>query len=254
MDQNSLVALVTQLVMEELAKPGSISAEAVDDGLPQPEPGKRVLLIGAPGSACEQAAWDALSHLTDVHWLVVDWPQYPAARVVASLKPKHYEVVTPPELWDDMVRSVDAVMIPFAPMDILAKLALLMVDVPPVAAAVAAIVQGINVLVGSDDCERLSRFSARIPRAVISVAQEHGRTVASLGVKFDTPTQLLGQMTGGVAHIAAGSSGGRDVVTNEDVMAAVQAGCKVLDVTTGSIVTSLASETAKQYGIEVRFR
>lgn len=258
MDQNSLVALVTQLVMEELSKP-SLGAAATDSASPLCEPSREFLICGAPGSACEQAAFDAMRLFTDVRWLIVDWVGYPAERMAkglgVSLGDRRFsEVITPPELWDDLVRRAEAVILPFAPLDVLAKMAVLMVDTPPVSASLAGLIQGVPVLFGADDAERLSRFSARITRGVVSVAQDHVRAVQGMGVIVETPTQLVGHMTGGVAALVSSSSGGRDVVTNEDVMAAMQAGKKAIEVTAGSIVTSLARESAERFGIEVRFR
>lgn len=254
MDQDSLITLVTQLVMEELSKSGSavapVSTEA--NGAPL----RKILICGAPGSACEQAAWDALRSFKGVHWQIIDWPGYPAARLAKHLGDAPKTVISNlPELWDDLVRNVEGVILPFAPIDILAKTSQLIVDVPPVAAAVAALIQGTPVFFGGDDAERLTRHSARIPRAVISVAQEHARSVQSLGIMLDTPAQLVAHLSGGVAVLAHSSpNGSRDVVTNEDVMAVYQAGQNYLDVTPGSIVTSLAQETAARFGIEVRFR
>ncbi len=255
MDRNALVTLVTQLVMEELSK--SADGAAADNVSAVPEADKKKLILcGAPGSACEKAAWDTLRLLNDVRWIVVDWPGYPASRVIPNLGGASFEVVTPPEIWDDLVCSADGVLIPFAPLEVLAKLSMLITDIAPVSVAAAAVIQGIPVYAGGDDAERLTRHSARIPRAVISIVQEYARKVQSLGVLLDTPAQLAARFKGGVAALSSvsGKNGGRDVVTNEDVMAVMQAGSHVLEVSHGSIITSLARETAERFGIEVRFR
>ena len=86
-----------------------------------------------------------------------------------------------------------------------------------------------------------SHFLERGPRPAL----DHPLTRA-----FDAATHLAQ----GVSRLAGSASGGRDVVTNEDVLAAAQAGLSVLEVASGSIVTALARETANRNGIEVRFR
>lgn len=258
MDPNSLVALITERVIEELLRSASTGPEpaaAPSAGPGHPgNPGRRALLCGAPGSAVEAATWKALREAEGVRWVAVDWPGYPADRIARGLGRPADQVVPPPEVWDDLVRSVDAVVLPFAPLDVLARTALLLVDAPPAAAAVAALVQGVPVLAGGEDAERLTRHSSRIPGGLLSVVQGHVRTVQGMGVQLVAPAQIALQLSGGLARPAASASSGRDVVTNEDVMAALQAGQKVLEVAPGSIVTPLARETASRNGIEVRFR
>lgn len=258
MDPNSLVALITERVVEELMRPGAGGGEPAPQPPAEPgrpgNPGRRALLCGAPGSMGEASAWDALRSVAGVRWIAVDWPGYPATRIARGLGRPADEVVPPPEVWDDLVRSVEAVVLPFAPLDVLAKAAMLLVDVPPVGAAVAALIQGVPVLAGGDDAERLTRHSARIPGGILSVVQGHVRTVQGMGLLLEAPAQIATHLSGGLARPAASASGGRDVVTNEDVLAALQAGLQVLEVAPGSIVTSLARETASRSGIEVRFR
>ena len=256
MDRNQLVEMVTQLVINELSKPKAEAGAPAVVSKPSAPPQRKVLICGAPGSACEKAAWDAMRLLDDTHFIFVDWPGYAWEKVPKKgWSERSYEIINPPEVWDDLVHSVDAVILPFAPLDIMAKIAQLMVDTPPVALAVAGLIQGTPVFIGGDDAERWSRHSARIPRAVISVVQEHVRTVQSMGAYVETPNQLVSHMSGGVARLAsAQAAGGRDVVTNEDVMAVVQANKKVLEVMPGCIITSLARETAARFEIEVRYR
>ncbi|MDO5297675.1 MAG: hypothetical protein Q4F00_13790 [bacterium] len=258
MDRNQLVALVTQLVLDELSKSeaGAGPGDLAQNANPQRPPQRKVIICGAPGSACEKSAWEALRLLTDTHYIFIDWLGYPWERTPKNgWGAQKCEIMNPPELWDDLVHSADAVILPFAPMDVMAKVAQLIVDTPPVALAVAGLIQGTPVFIGSDDADRWSRHASRIPRAIISVVQDHVRTVQSMGAFVDTPSQIVAHLLGGVACLSANKgAGGRDVVTNEDVMAVVQANKKVLEVMPGSIITSLARETAANFGIEVRFR
>ncbi len=254
MDQNSLVALITERVVEELVRAAAGGKEP-RSAQPDPAgPGRRILLCGTPGSAAEAAAWSALRTVAGVHWVAVDWPAYPADRIAKGLGRTADEVVSPPEVWDDLVRSVEAVVLPCAPLDLLARTALLLVDSPPTAAVVAALIQGVPVLAGGDDAERLTRHSSRIPGGLLAVVQGHVRTVQGMGLRLEPPARIAAELSGGVCRPAHSVSGGRDVVTNEDVLAALQAGRQVLEVASGSIVTALARETATRSGIEVRFR
>lgn len=256
MDHDSLIAMITERVVEELVRSAAGGARPTP-AIPSQalvSPGRRVLLCGAPGAAAETPAWQALRSLDGVRWVGVDWPGYPASRIAKGLGRCPDEVVSPPEVWDDLVRSVEAVVLPFATLDVLARTALLLVDSPPVAAAVAALIQGVPVLAGGDEAERLTRHSSRIPGGILSVVQGHVRTVQGMGMRLEPPARIATRLSQGVACLAGSVSGGRDVVTNEDVLAAVQAGQKVLEVATGSIVTALARETANRNGVEVRFR
>lgn len=258
MDRASLVAMITERVVEELVRSAAGGKVASAPSPPASEPGRpsgrRALLCGAPGSASEAAAWEALRSLEGFRWVAVDWPGYPADRLERGLGRRPEVVVPPPEVWDDLVGSVEAVVVPFAPLPLLARTALLLADCPPTAAAVAAVVQGVPVFLGADDAERLTRHSARIPGGLLAVVQGHVRTVQSLGIRLEAPARIAAELSGGRIRPSGTAASGRDVVTNEDVMAAVAAGLKVLEVTRGSIVTSLAHETASRNGIEVRFR
>src|SRR5690606_21413810 len=232
MDHASLVALITERVVEELTR-----------GTPPPAPselrsgGRRVLVVGAPGSSVEAAAWQALRPAERLRWVAVDWPGFPAARVERGLGRAPAAAVEPPELWDELVGSVEAVVLPVAPLPVLARTATLLADCPPVGAAVAALVQGVPVFFGNGDTERLTRHSSRIPGGLLSVVQQHVRTVQGMGVRLEAPAQIATALQGGVARPAAAPSGGRDVVTNEDVEAAARAGRKIVEVASGSIVT-----------------
>ncbi|MBQ7568389.1 hypothetical protein IJT17_06245, partial [bacterium] len=201
MDRNQLVTLVTQLVLEELSKSSAeAGAPVAKAAAPDAPPRRKALVCCAPGSACEKNAWDALRLLSDTHFIFVDWPGYTWERALKSgWAARSCESITPPELWDDLVHSVDAVILPFAPVDVMAKIAQLIVDVPPVAAAVAGFVQGVPVFVGGDDANRWTRHAARIPRALISTVQDHVRAVQSMGAFVDTPSQIVAQLVGGVA-------------------------------------------------------
>ncbi len=258
MDHDSLVALITERVVEVLAQSavgGAPSAPTQEVRTQAPvSPGRRVLLCGAPGAAAESPAWQALRSVAGVRWVGVDWPGYPVDRITQGLGRCPDEVVPPPEVWDDLVRSVEAVVLPFAPLDVLARTALLLVDSPPAAAVVAGLIQGVPVLAGGDDAERLTRHSSRIPGGILGVVQGHVRTIQGMGLRLEPPAQIATHLAQGVSRLAGSASGGRDVVTNEDVLAAAQAGLSVLEVASGSIVTALARETANRNGIEVRFR
>jgi hypothetical protein len=148
---------------------------------------------------------------------------------------------------------VEAVVLPALPLEVVSKLGLLIPDVPAVAAALEGVMQGRPVWAASLEVDKFRRSSGRLPGGLQSAYYQHLRALEGLGIQVLQPPELARKLQGGAAQtaIASGSSKGRDVLTVEDLEAALKAGQRVLTLTPGTIVTPLAREKAQTMGIEV---
>lgn len=252
MERASLIERITDLVVQELRRREAGTAPASP-----PPPRRRLLVCPAPGvpAAREEPVWQALrSAGGEVEWWALEWPGYPGERLARALAGQPIRVVQPPACWEEMVTRVEAVLLPFLPLALLARLALLLADHPPVAAAVAGLIQGVPVLAGSSEVDRLTRHSARLPAGLLRVVRQHVGTLQDMGVRLVDSAGLAEAAAGGVKAGHPGRSRGRDVLTQEDLLAAVRSGVGAVEVAPGTIVTPLAQETARRLGIEVRYR
>lgn len=237
----SLIDAITEMVLRELQ---GRSAESV----PAPGGGRPVLLCPGPGKVRAET-WELFKGLPGIAWTAVAWDRFPHER----LRGFPARVVSTPPCWEQAVTGVEAVVLPSVRLETLARIALLLGDTPPAAAAVAGVVQGRPVLICAEGVERYRRHSARLPGGFMAVFGSHLRTVESLGIEVLEPPEIAARLLGH-SQSAPSAAGGRDVVTMEDLEAARRRGVTVLEVSSGAIVTPLAREAAKDMGIEVRFQ
>lgn len=233
---DALIESITELVLAELQAPQKPDL-----------PGRKLLLCPARGTDLSGPVYDALRKL-DVGWLVTVWPGFDEAQVNRALGGRPWRPASGSP--DDLVRSVQAVILPSLTLELLPRLAILLGDLPPVQMAIAGLVQGVPVLAASEEADRFQRHAARLPSKLCGVVQQHLQTVQHLGVQLYPAEALVQQLTHPQAQAAPRQ--GRDVITEEDLLRAVQAGQKVFEVSPGAIVTPLARETARVRGIEVR--
>ena len=102
--------------------------------------------------------------------------------------------------------------------------------------------------------ESLRRHSARLASGFVRRFEEFHRLVSSFGVEFGGAGRLpdfLAGLGASTTATAASRSGGRSVVTVEDVQAVKDSGGKRMEVAIGSIVTPLAAQRAAEWGIEM---
>lgn len=237
---SDLVEAITQLVLEELKR-----------SAPGPEPaaeksGPPVLICPGPARACSEVV-EALSRLTSFSLKMLSWEKArPDLLPLGGVS----SIVAPAD-WSERIGSFKAVILTGLDIGGLAAFSRLLTLQAPIAAAVAAVIQGVPVFVCRESLELFERHSSRVPNGVLRVFAEHRRVVESFGVEFVGGDELAVRL-GSAPNKVASKSRGRDVVTREDVEAAVQRGAKVLEVSSNAIVTGLARETATRFGIEVR--
>ncbi|MBT9582353.1 hypothetical protein IV102_03320 [bacterium] len=238
----SLIQLVTDLVMAEMSRGEGVKPS------PSPSPsGRRLLLVPAPAaSGAVDPLWDGLREVPGVSWTAVRVPGVSESRLSGA------RWIDPPLVWDELVHSMEAVVLPVFRLEVISRTALLLGDVPASAAALAGVMQGIPVLASAHEVDQLKRSSGRLPGPFLSLFHQHLRSVEGMGIQVLESSALIARL--GARQAALPSAGkGRDVVTFSDLEAAARAGLKVLQLTPGTIVTPLAREKAAQMGIEVRF-
>ncbi|MGE0491824.1 MAG: hypothetical protein AB7S38_21610 [Vulcanimicrobiota bacterium] len=242
----ALIDTITELVLRELQGNQPAGPPA------PPKQGKKVLLCPGPGAG-SSAIWQGLAQLSDIGWQAVAWPGFDTHRLERALGRK-VPTSDPPTCWEQLVQGVEAVVLPSLDLGGLASLALLLTDRPPAGAGVAGIVLGKPVLALNEGLERYRRHSARLPGGFLDVFERHYRGAESMGVTFLGVGELAGALAGPGAKKVTATSTGRDVVTLEDLEAVRRRGQTVLEVSAGAIVTPLASQAAREMGIEVKTR
>ena len=216
-----------------------------------PLPRRKVLLCAVPAARDSLLpVWEALKPVNDVGWLTVRG----CSRVAPIEVPlPGVSWIDPPASWEELVNSVEAVVLTGLPLEVLSKMALLIPDVPAVAAALTGLIQGRPVFAASPEVDKFRRSSGRLAGGLQAAYYQHLRAVEGLGLQILEPPQLAQKLQSGVARSLPSSAKGRDVLTVEDLDAALRSGQRVLNLAPGTIVTPLAQEKAQTMGIEVRF-
>lgn len=251
----SLVQLITDLVMAEVSRSEGAQPSPPAQAAPASEPargGRRLLLVPAPAPFSSfEGLLASLRDLSGIAWTAVRVTGVCEKRVTQALGSVRW--IDAPLLWDELVHSVEAVVLPVLRLEVLSRVANLLSDVPASAAAVTGIMQGVPVLAGALEVDNLKRSSGRLPGPFLSLFHQHLRTVEGMGVQVLEDQALVRRLGAKVAAPASAAGKGRDVITVSDLEAAARAGQKVLQVVPGTIVTPLARDMAAQMGIEVTF-
>lgn len=268
---DSLVEAITELVMAELA---AAKSQAASEGTKSPtsggtkspasdstklpvsagSKGPRVLVVST-GEPVGDEIWATLSDAGVVPVCLL-WDGFRQEQLPAALSGGAVE--SRKAGWTRWVSDYRALCLVGSDLPTLGSLAALGAGGNAAAAVtIAALSSGLPVFCETSSLEQVRRHSARLAPGLTRVFEDAWRTVASFGVQFGQPAELsafLSALSGGkAATAAAAKSGGRDVVTTEDVEAVRRAGGKTLSVGMGAIVTPLARQQASEWGIEVKF-
>ncbi|MBS2033580.1 hypothetical protein JST97_01220 [bacterium] len=251
----SLIQLITDLVMAEMTRgEGQVPSPQVQavPSSDQSRGGRPLLLVPAPAAfATIEPLLTSLREVPGVSWTAVRVAGVCEKRVGAALG--NVKWVDPPLLWDDLIHSKEAVVLPVFRLEVLSRVASLLSDIPASAAAVAGVMQGVPVLASALEVDNLKRSSGRLPGPFLSLFHQHLRTVEGMGVQVLEQEALVRRLGARVSAPASAAGKGRDVITLSDLEAAARAGQKILQVVPGTIITPLAREKAAQMGIEVTY-
>jgi hypothetical protein len=259
---SSLVDAITELVVKELelARAGEqvVAASMLAASPPPARParGPRVL-VAAGSEGVPEEAWSALAQAkarpSALVWTGFRQDQLPRSTAA------DWPLEARGSGWSKVVADYSAVVLLGCDLPTLGSIAALGAGgLPPAGAAVCAVAAGLPVFCESSALEKIRRHSARLAPGFVRTFEEGWRGAAGFGIEFGAATELsaflarLGGASGGASP--ASKSGGRDVVTGEDVEAARRAGRRELLVGMGAIVTPLARQQAAEWGIEVKFQ
>ena len=259
-EADKLIEAITELVLQELEKCGAPESEP--NVSPSPPPPKKAagarLLVAPGGGAVEAEFWTGLAQAEGVSPSVLVWNGARQDQLPSQCGGWKLEART--SNWDQVVSAQRALVLVGADLTLLGSLASFGGDgSPPACAATAALASGKPVFVDNTHYESLRRHSSRLASGFVRRFEELFRLVSSFGVEFGGAPELATFLKKVVGKTAATSnpqnrSGGRDVVTTEDVEAVRRSGQKTLRVALGPIVTPLAAHKAREWGIEVVFQ
>jgi hypothetical protein len=232
------------------------SAKAAPSGL-QPKGGSGIRVLVCPGpQSVDATCWNVLAETSALSPAVLVWSGFRADQLIGPCA--SWSVETRCGQFDRVISGYKAVLLLGADLSVLSGIANLgNAGCPPASVAVAGLAAGLPVFVDNGHYEAIRRHSSRLASGFVRRFEEFYRMVHSFGVEFGGSTQLPGFLAGldSTAPAAPGDrSGGRAVVTVEDVDALRQSGAGRLEIAMGTIVTPLAHQRAVEWGIEVVFQ
>lgn len=261
---DNLVEVITDLVLRELSgePTGSGAAAQNSDARPVKElkaQGKGPRVLVAPGPAgVDPSLWTNFSEAKALRLSALVWNGYRQDQLPSTCGDWSLEARS--TNWGQMVADYKSIILLGPDLSVLGALANLGCGgCPPASAAVAGLSSGLPIFLDDGHFESLRRHSSRLSSGFVRRFEELYRIVSSFGIEFGGSAKLsefLRKTAGATASpvVSESRSGGRDVVTVEDVEAVKRAGHSHLAVAIGSIVTPLAAQRALEWGIEVRLQ
>ncbi len=254
---DSLVEAITELVIKELAAAKGMAGESLPTVTPAAVASSGARILVAPcGEAMPDEVWSTLAS-SGVRPVVLTWSGFRQEQLPAVAS--GWSVESRGNGFGRWIGDYRGVCLLGADLPTLGAMAALGAGgTSPVGAGIAALSSGLPVFCEATAFEHLRRHSARLSPGFSRAFEDAWRAVSSFGVEFGQGAELAAYLSaiggGKAATPAAAKTGGRDVVTTEDVEAVRRAGGKVLAVGMGAIVTPLARQQASEWGIEVKFQ
>jgi hypothetical protein len=253
---DSLVEAITELVIKELeqaSSQGLAPRTAPTTEPPSSSGGPRLLVVPGP-EPIQDEVWNALS-LAKVRPTVLAWTGFRQDQLPGV--GKGWPLESRGVHWTKIVADYRAVCLLGSDLPTLGSIAGLGAGgLPAAGAAIAGLSAGLPVFCEASTFERIRRHSSRLSPGLVRALEESWRAVASYGIEFGGAPDLTSflERLGGGQPKPVTKTGGRDVVTTEDVDTAQRNGQKELLVGMGAIVTPLARQRAAELGIEVKFQ
>jgi len=257
---DNLVEVITELVLDQLAAADGGFAPSTDVsvsvGSRGSKSGAKLLVVAGP-QRTDSCLWESLGRADGVVPSVLDdsaGKRLPALCSSWTVESRTLD-------WSGIVSDYKAVLLFGPSLPVLASIANFGDgNTASAGLAVAALATGLPVFI--DDCavRDFRRRSSRLAGGFVRRFEELHQVVSSFGVEFGGVSELPGfldQLGGGGKAGSVSSaprSGGRDVITVEDVEAVRSSGSKRIGIAMGSIVTPLARQRAEEWGIEVVFQ
>lgn len=257
---DSLVEAITDLVLAEFAeRPKQVESVAPKASPPgHTRPGGVPILVAPGPEIVEGEQWAPLMEAESLKPSVLVWNGCRQDQLPESVRSWSLEARTTG--WSDVVQGYRGVVLLGSDLGVLSGVANLGAGGgPPSGVAIAAIASGVPVFMDDHSFEKVRRHSSRLASGFVRRFEEFFRLVAGFGVSMGGHSELerfLDGLNGSVGQVktVASKSGGRDVITVEDLEVVRKAERSRLEVAMGTIVTPLARQRAAEWGIEVVFQ
>ncbi|MCD6310263.1 MAG: hypothetical protein J7M18_06075 [Candidatus Eremiobacteraeota bacterium] len=248
MNLEPLVEVITREVMERLSSMEDMPAGDLQD-LPRKS---RKLLVLLPHSMPEEAPfWKGLGELEEVQITFILAHSAQRDDLVRLLPGIQYRTLEPGIPLSPLVDEADVLMFPFFPLECLARTATLTGGDQVSDALILALQRQKKAIVDLAELSDMKRHAAHLPKGFLEIIAGHLRTLADFKVIPMDVKALPGQIMSETMTVQP--SGGKTVLTMEDVMGLVNSGKKEVRLPMGSIVTPLAHDLCKQNGIVLIF-
>jgi hypothetical protein len=186
-----------------------------------------------------------------ISWTVILSPAFPSPEPEHELHPLKIQVIeTLPEAWRGMIVSADFIVVPILTMTLCSKIAHLIADDQPSQVVLAALMESKPIIVGAEEITFLNRFSAQLPKPLVSVQNSTMEIVRSMGLREVPLKSLESEIKRLMARVSSFGRGA-NVITKTDIEAAVREGKTKLEFMRGTIVTPLAREYAEMMHIAI---
>jgi len=251
MNNDFIVEEITRLVMEELSRMSGLPRTPVST-----PGGTNILVILDEENDDVGELFQSLSKVSGgaPHYHVYA-PEHLAGQVKASAG---FLPFTPVEnlkrhQYRKYVVGFDRVVVPYLTVNTLAKIAGLIGDEPASGLCIHALMAGKPVTVCTDEIHALNYSSVGTGNKLMGMIRDHIKTIEEMGIETVQLKSLTEKFSPAQGQTVQQSStpSVKAVVTNDDVMVAVNQKQHALYFPVGSIITPLAWETAEAYGIEI---
>ncbi|GEM_PF-1577360 len=264
MDERALIEQITGLVMARLALSGSgQSAEAVTSDeiqvsapVPVPAPLYKGLVLLTEKKPHLEEYWEqmrACAHLP-IEWMVFLSGEFSTDEVRKELQPLRVQIheALPPS-WKALIPGSDFVLVPVLSLTLASKIAHLITDDVASQVILQSLIERRRILAGGEEISFLVRYSAQLPRALVSVMNTVFESVRAMGIEEIALNSLSREIQGFLGHESSPVRGST-VITRNDIEASLAEGKKTLEFLRGTIITPLAREFAENMNVEIVIR
>lgn len=200
--------------------------------------------------------WEQMRACTGlpIEWLAFAGPEFPLSVAEKSLNPLKIKCFdTLPPAWKSIASSSDFLMVPVLNLNLCSKIASLIADDVPSKLVLQFLLEKKQILAGAEEYNFLTRFSAQLPKPLVNVMNTHFEMIRSLGIQ-EVEMKNLEREMGSLISRTGLFGKGNNVITKEDIMAAIEEGKNRLEFLRGTIITPLARAYAEEMSVEIVLR
>lgn len=261
MDTDRLVEQITDIVMAQLAFSGQneskIELQKKSDNfeIASEKSYSGIIILTEARSHLEEF-W---SQIRSAGKLGIKWSIFSDGEIKQSVINKEissgiagfYEALPPS--WKNIVAASDVIVVPVMTVSLCSKIAHLINDDVSSKISIQALIERKPVITGAEEISFLTRFSAQLPKPLVSVMNGNFEAMRSMGF-----TEVsMNSIESGIRNIlgrTGESKRGSNVITKIDIVAAIDEGKSRLEFRRGTIITPLAREFAEKMNVEINIR